>query len=76
MLCFLYNFCVKHFAFYKELSETPQMYIGLHGKDPSFLSGFDETWIFSTDFPKNTNTWNFMKIRPVEADLFRAEGRS
>jgi len=30
------------------------MYSGLHVRYPSFLSDFDEIWIFSTDFLKNT----------------------
>jgi len=28
------------------------MYIGLHVKNPLFLSDCSETWIFSTDFRK------------------------
>ena len=44
------------------------MYIGLHVKYPQFLTHFDETWILKTDFQKNTQIVNFMKIRPVGAD--------
>jgi hypothetical protein len=52
------------------------MYIGLHTKYPLFSTDFDETWIFSTDFSKNTQMSNFMKIRPVGAELFHADGRT
>ena len=38
------------------------MYIGLHVQCPLFLSDFNET--------------NFMKIRPVGAELFHADGRT
>ena len=30
---------------------------------------------FLDRFSKNAQTWNFMKIRPVEAGLFHADGR-
>ena len=40
------------------------MYIGLHTKYP----------LFSTDFSKNTQMLIFMKIRPVGAELFHADG--
>jgi hypothetical protein len=50
---------------------------GLHIKYPLFLSDFNKTWIFSTDFRKKTNkTWNFMEIRSVGANDFRADGRT
>ena len=50
---FLYNFCLKHFSFYEELSKIwSNMYIGLHVKYPLFLSDFNETWIFMRDFQK------------------------
>ena len=30
---------------------------------------FNDTWIFSADYKKNTQIPNFMKIRPVVAEL-------
>ena len=48
------------------------MYIGLHVKYPLFLSDFNETRNFSTDFQKNTQISNFTKIRLVGAELFHA----
>jgi hypothetical protein len=32
-----------------------EMYIGLHVKQPLFLSDFNESWIFSIDFLKTLN---------------------
>ena len=49
------------------------MCIGLHVKYPVFLSDLNETWIFSKVFSKNTQISNFMKIRPVGAELFHAD---
>ena len=50
------------------------MHIGLRVKRPLFLSDFTETWTFSIDFfPKYTQISNFMKIRPVGAELFHAD---
>ena len=82
---FLYNFCRKLFSFQEEMSQIwsqkyiglrvlSWMYIGLHVKYLFFLSDYNETWIFSTDFQKNTQISHFMKIRPVGAELFHAEG--
>jgi len=49
------------------------MYIGVHVKYPLFLLDCNETWILSkVFFPKNTQISYFMKIRPVEAELFHA----
>ena len=49
------------------------MYIGLHVNYPFLLSSYKDTWISPTDFPKNTQISNFIKIRPVEAEVFHAD---
>ena len=58
---FLYNFCLKHFSFRKELGEIlSQMCTVLHVKCPLFFSDCNETWIFSTDvrkMPKYQISW-------------------
>jgi len=46
--------------------------IGLHVKYPLFLSDFNATLIFLTDFFKNTQVRNLMKNRPVGIKLFHA----
>jgi hypothetical protein len=71
-LCFdfLYNFCLKHFPY-----DQKSTYVGLHVKCPLFLSGSDETRMFSTVCEKSSNI-NFMKIRPVGAELFHADRRT
>ena len=51
------------------------MYIGLHVKYRLLLD-FNETWILWTDFSENTQISNLMKIRAVEAELFRADRRT
>jgi hypothetical protein len=40
------------------------------------LSDIYETWIFLDRASKNTQISNFMKIRPVGADMFHAGGRA
>jgi hypothetical protein len=42
---------------------------------PLFLSDCNETWIFMR-FSKNTLISNFMKIRPMGAELLYADGRT
>ena len=46
------------------------MYTGLHVKYPVFLPDFNEKQLFSTDFGKNNQTPNFVKIHPLAAELF------
>jgi hypothetical protein len=48
-------------------------YIGLHVEYPLFLSDFNDTLIFWTDFSKNSQIQDFMKIRPLGAELFHAD---
>ena len=45
----------------------------LHVKYPLFLSDFNKTWIFSTDFQKNSQIQNFVEIRSVGDELFHAK---
>jgi len=48
------------------------MYTGLHVKYPLLLSGFNEIWISSTEFQKNTPISNVKEIRTLGAELFHA----
>jgi len=48
------------------------MYIGVHVQYPLFLSEFNETWIFKTDFEKYPII-KFYEIHPVGAELFHAD---
>jgi len=53
------------------------MYFGLHVKYPSFLFEFNENLNFSTFvFSKNIQIPNFMRIRPVGAELFHVDRRA
>ena len=41
----------------------------------SVLSDFNETWVFSTDFRNKAQMSISIKIRPVRAELFYADGQ-
>ena len=49
------------------------MWKRLHVKYTLFLSDFNESRIFSTDFRKKTYISNLIKIRPAGAELFHAD---
>jgi len=51
------------------------MYIGIHVKYLLFLSYFNATSIFKTDCRQVPQISNFMKINPVGAELFHADGQ-
>jgi len=51
------------------------MCIGLYVKYRLLLFDFNETWIFSA-FSKILQISNFMNIRPVEDELFHADGET
>jgi hypothetical protein len=65
---FLYNFFLKHFSFYDELSDIwSYNNEGRHVKCPLFLSNFNETWIFSTDLrkiPQHQISWKSVQCAP------------
>jgi len=50
-----------------------KMYTGIHVKYPVFLSDFNESCIFSTDFWKILEISNFTTIRPVGAQFFHVD---
>jgi hypothetical protein len=53
------------------------MCIGVYVKCPLFLSDWKQPWILWTDFSKNSEISNFIKIAPVRARFFvRTEGRA
>jgi len=53
------------------------MYIGLYVKWQIFFSDFNKNLnFFFGRFSKNNPISNFMKLRPLEAEFFHADGRT
>jgi hypothetical protein len=48
----------------------------LHVKHRLFLSDFDKTWIFYTDFRQKGQVSTFIKIRLVGTELLYADGQT
>jgi hypothetical protein len=71
VIWFAQQLCPKHFAFYEEFGEISEMYIGLHEQYLLLLSDSHQTWFFDI-FSKNPQVSNWMKILPVEGDVFHA----
>ena len=72
VFCFSLQILSATFLFLRRIQRMLSlMYGGLYAKFPLFLSDVNESWIFWTDFGTN-----FMKIRPVEAELCHADGRT
>jgi hypothetical protein len=51
------------------------MYMCLHAKSPLFLTDTNETRFSVWNFEKNSQISKFMKILPMEAELFHTDGR-
>ena len=56
--------------------EMIKIYIGLHIKYRLLLSDFNENFNFRCKISKNSHISNFMKIRPMAAELWHADGQT
>jgi hypothetical protein len=62
----------RYYRTFREI--LPYIYLGHHVKYPLFLSHFNETKSLYR-LSKYTQIPNFVKIRPLEVELFHADGR-
>ena len=77
MFWFSLQLLSESFFFVRKIErDRSRMYNRLHVKYPLYLSQLSETWIFSTNFRKNSQMSFLMKIRPLGAELFHAGGLS
>jgi hypothetical protein len=70
---FHYKFCLKHLSFRWEFSEILIPLRRSSCEVPVILVRFQSNEDFVVKFSKNTQISDFMKIRPVEAELFHAD---
>jgi len=69
------TFCLYHFLFSEEFTGIlSQIHTEHHAKCLLFFSDFNPASIFSTDFRKMLKL-NFMKIRPLRAEMFHTDRR-
>ena len=76
VLTFCTTFVWNNTYFKKKWARYDKTCIGRNVKYPLFVSYFDETSIFLDRFSKNSQISNFMKIRPVGAELCYADWRT
>jgi hypothetical protein len=70
-ICFDFDFSLpeKCFILKRKERETIRNALGIHVKYPLFLPYFNQRRISSTDFRKNNQMPNLIKIRPAEQTL-------
>jgi len=76
ILRFSIQLSFETFLILRRIQRAVLICIGLQLKNPLFLADFNGSWILSIEFRKNTLIPNFMKIRPVGAEMFHEGGRT
>ena len=69
-VCF--GFCIQSFWNISHSEKNKKWFKQTDRKGPLLLSYFNESWIFSEEYPKSTQTPNLTKSLPLWADLFHA----